>query len=105
MSASSGQGPRKVTVHIRHNPGNAPSVDQDEAHISSTQGDEIEWICDAPGKDFHVRFNDKSPFQQNHYHSKNNRTGRVKSDASGKFKYSVEIDGKILDPTVIVHPP
>jgi plastocyanin len=105
MSAASGRGPQRVTVRIQHNPGDTPSVDQDSVHISATEGDEVEWICDAPDKDFHVRFQQESPFEQNYYHRNNNRTGRVKSNATGTYKYSVDIDGKILDPTVIVHPP
>jgi len=105
MSASGGQGPKRVTVKIRHNPGNAPSVDLDSVEIWGPQGDEVEWTCDAADKEFHVRFEGNSPFEQNHYHSKNNRSGKVKPNASGRYKYTVDIDGKILDPTVIVHPP
>lgn len=105
MSVPPSKGPQRITVKIKHNPGNAPSVDQDSVHVWATQGDEIEWVCDNPSKDFRVRFEDKTPFNQSEYHSKNNRTGAVKTDAKGSYKYSVEIDGKKLDPDVIVHPP
>ena|SRR5947209_6627479 len=105
MSVPSGKGPQRKTIKIKHNPGNLPSVDQDSVHISATQGDEVEWVCEPADKDFDVRFDQNSPFEQNHYHRKNNRTGRVKADATGEYKYSVTIDGKLLDPTVIVHPP
>ena len=105
MSAPSVKGPQRVTIKIKHNPGQPPSVDRDPVEIWATQGDEIEWVCDNPTKDFHVRFEGKTPFNNSEYHSKNNRTGAVKTNATGRYKYTVEIDGKKLDPDVIVHPP
>ncbi|PYX87397.1 MAG: hypothetical protein DMG68_11835 [Acidobacteria bacterium] len=91
-------------VNIRHNPGGKPAVDQETIEIWSTKGEEIEWACDHPGQEFYICFEGKSPFQQQHYHSKNNRSGPIQSGASGSYKYSVEVDGHVLDPTVIIKP-
>lgn len=91
-------------VNILHRPGGKPAVDQDEIEIWSTKGEEVEWSCDHAGQEFYICFGGKSPFKQRHFHSRNNQSGPVRPGASGSYKYSIEIDGQVLDPTVIIKP-
>lgn len=100
MSASSN--PKRV--NILHRPGNKPAVDQDKIEIWSTRNEEVEWVCDHPGQEFYICFEKRSPFQQQHFHSGNNRSGPIQPGASGSYKYSIEVNGQVLDPTVIIKP-
>lgn len=100
MSASSN--PKRV--NILHKTGGKPAVDQDPIEIWSTKGEELEWTCDHPGQEFYICFAGKSPFKQQHFHSRNNRSGAIRTGATGPYKYSIEIDGHVLDPTVIIRP-
>lgn len=97
-------GANSKRVTILHNPGAKPGVDQDSIEIWSTKGEQVEWACDNPSKEFYICFGENTPFQQQHFHSTGNKSGPIKSGASGKYKYSIEIDGQVLDPTVIIKP-
>jgi hypothetical protein len=95
-----------VPVNITHT-GATPSVDSDTIVIDRRQGGEnleVVWLCNAPGKTFHICFPKGSPFIQAHFSSGDNHSGRIKPDVSGPYKYTVEIDGQVLDPTVIIKP-
>jgi len=95
-----------LPVNITHT-GAAPSVDNDTIIIDRDEGGEnleVVWLCNAPGKTFHICFPKGSPFKQSHFSSGDNYSGKIKPNASGPYKYNIEIDGQILDPTVIIKP-
>ncbi len=97
----------QVPVTITHRDGAPPVVDNDSILIDRTQGGEgieIKWVCNSTDKDFYICFAGDSPFEQRHFHRGNSCSGRVKPGATGRYKYTVEIDGQILDPQVIVRP-
>jgi hypothetical protein len=109
MSATpqSSVSPVPVPINIGHTTGAAPIVDNDTVVIDRRQGGdnlEIVWLCNAPGKIFHICFPKGSPFQQAHFSSEDNHSGKIKPDASGPYKYSIEVEGEVLDPTVIIKP-
>jgi len=93
-------------VIVRHNPGAKPSVDtdQDPIYLRSDLGDELVWTCDHPGKSFRIFFVDKSPFDNWAFDEKNNRSGPIRAGATGEYKYSIAIDGKVNDPKIIIQP-
>jgi hypothetical protein len=65
---------------------------------------ELVWTCDTAGKNFFVCFPTESPFQDRHFHNGKNSSGTITAGASGRYKYNIEIDGHVLDPTVIIKP-
>jgi hypothetical protein len=96
--------PIPVAVNITYVPGAPPRVDADPIVIDRTQGGnnvEIVWLC---SQTFYICFPNDSPFQQRHYGSLDNHSGPILPGASGTYKYTVEIDGQILDPQVIIRP-
>jgi hypothetical protein len=63
-----------LPVNITHT-GAAPSVDNDTIIIDREQGGEnleVVWLCNAPGKTFHICFPKGSPFQQSRYTAASN---------------------------------
>ena len=78
-----------------------PTVDSDAVELWSTKGEQIEWISDH---DFVICFPHDSPFESRHFYPGSPTSGKIKHGATGRYKYSVEIGGKILDPTIIVRP-
>jgi hypothetical protein len=94
--------PQKINISV--GPGGVPVVDQDPVVVNRDSGPyEIEWIG-PDGVEYTVCFVAESPFDQRHFHRLNRRSGFAKTGATGRYKYNVEIDGKILDPTIIIKP-
>ena len=91
-------------VIVQHHEGNAPTVDKDTIILRSDLGDQMNWICDHPGKKFRVTFEGKTPFASFTFDDQNYQSGPIQPGATGEYKYSVEIDGHINDPRIIVQP-
>ncbi len=84
------------------NPGSPITVTPDPCSVSKDDGSEVEWKNNTGG-DFDVDFQGKGPFQAKHFDKNQNRSGKVRSDASlGRYKYTVTIGGQSLDPIIIV---
>lgn len=78
-----------------------PSVDCDAIELWSTKGEQVEWVSEH---DFVICFPRESPFESRHFHPRSPASGRIKEGATGRYKYNVEIGGRVLDPTIIVKP-
>jgi hypothetical protein len=92
-------------IVVQHHEGTAPSVDQDTIYLRSDLGDEMVWTCDHPSKNFRVTFETgRSPFASATFDNRNSHSGPILPGATGPYKYSVEIDGHINDPRVIIQP-
>jgi hypothetical protein len=91
-------------VVVQHHEGNTPTVDQVDITLDRLLGDELQWSCDHPGKKFRIDFGGRSPFERSTFDDQNYQSGPIRPDAHGPYKYSVEIDGKINDPRVIIQP-
>jgi hypothetical protein len=81
-----------------------PTVNKDAFELWSNRGDSIMWSPSPKDLEFHVCFETDTPFLSRHFHSSSGHSGPVKPSATGRYKYCIEINGKILDPTVIVRP-
>jgi hypothetical protein len=105
MSAVPKSSPNQKRVLVQHHEGGKPSVDHEEITLDRTQGDEMHWICDHPGKKFRVTFDKESPFARSTFDETDYQSGPIRPDARrGAYKYSVEINGHVHDPKVIVQP-
>lgn len=93
--------PRRITVDI--GPGGIPTIDQDPVIVNRDNYEEVEWVG-PDGQEYYVCFVAESPFEQRHFHSRNRRSGLARDGATGRYKYTVEVNGKILDPTIIIKP-
>ena len=104
MSANPQPSLVSVAIAINYMPGMGPTVAKDPIIIDRTQGGdnlEIEWLCSQA---FSVSFPNGSPFQQQNFNNANNYSGAITANASGTYKYNVEVNGQVLDPQVIVRP-
>lgn len=80
-----------------------PAVDRDP--IRACEGDTIRWVFQGSAREFAVIFTDpdNSPFEWDRLTGAT-VTGTVRAGASqvGSFKYDVEVDGRRLDPRIII---
>jgi hypothetical protein len=93
------------SIIIQHRDGAAPTVDQDTIYPNSDLGDQMVWNCNHPSKSFRVIFDrGRSPFASSTFDNQNCHSGPIQPGATGEYKYSVEIDGHINDPRIIIQP-
>jgi|SRR5574342_42918 hypothetical protein len=95
--------PNRKRINIKQTPkhGN-PFVDCEPMEVDWQLGEHIEW--DFGGKPFKINFNGNSPFASDQFDETKPDSGQVVKKFKGVYKYSVEVNGKILDPTIIVEP-
>ena len=95
----------KITVTVDEN--GEPVVSDDE--VVACVGDEIKWKFKGSGaQHFAVEFKEDSPFTWKRQKDNVNGTlkGVVKEGTARAepYKYLAEVDGKILDPKIVVEP-
>lgn len=73
--------------------------------IDRTRDEEVIWVSDQP---FRIDFNGESPFYESQFDHRNRRSGLVRRGViSSRFrcyKYTIEVEGKTLDPKIFVFP-
>jgi hypothetical protein len=76
-----------------------------EVTIDSTKEEEVIWVSETP---FRIDFKGDSPFYEDEFSHIHRRSGLVRRGViPGRFrsyKYTIEIDGKKLDPQIKVFP-
>lgn len=95
------QNVKAVTVSLENG---HPCVDEDPIEIWSDKGESIQWVPEPADLKFTVCFAAESPFAERHFHEHRPASGPVNKGATGRYKYTIEVDGVILDPGVIVRP-
>ena len=99
------RGPIRVSVGADRQPVVAPD------EVSACEGETLRWVFQgSDAKEFAVIFRSDagSPFDWDRQTGAT-MTGKVKSGAAKdgnrtEYKYDVEVDGKVLDPRIIVQP-
>jgi hypothetical protein len=85
-----------------------PEVDTDT--VTVCEGDTLRWVFKGPPRDFSVIFASTvdSPFEWNRQTgvtvTGTVKQGAVKDGQQTPYKYDVQVDGKTLDPKIIVVP-
>jgi hypothetical protein len=92
--------PYEVTISYKNG---QISVDKDPIVIDKTKGEHLVWLADGDF-DFTICFERDSPFAGRHFHKHSNGSGRPRPGSTGRYKYCIEVDGKVLDPDVIIRP-
>ena len=73
--------------------------------LDRTRDEEVLWVSDHP---FRIDFEGESPFYESQFDHKNARSGLARrgviSSRVRGYKYSIEIDGKTLDPKIFIFP-
>ena len=92
--------PHQVTISYTNG---QISVNPQTITVNRSKHEHIVWVADGEF-DFYVCFEKETPFGSRHYHRQSNRSGPARSDAEGRYKYSVEIGDQVLDPDVIIRP-
>jgi hypothetical protein len=96
---------RKVVIRLDNN--RRPQLDeQDECIVlDRAKNEAILWISSAP---FHIDFHGDSPFYENQFDNTHPHSGLARRNILGStvrtYKYSIEINGQILDPGVKIDP-
>ena len=98
-----------VTATVTLAPDGMPAVTPDS--VSAREGDTIRWVFGTSGSpEFAVRFTSAtgSPFEWSEQKG-TAVSGTVRADAARggrrtEYKYSVEVNGKVLDPKIIIEP-
>ncbi len=82
-----------------------PRVEPDSITINRHEGETVVWKAE-PGVNFTICFGDETPFESFHFHPCSPSSGKTREGANGgEYKYSVEVNGKVIDPKVYVVPP
>jgi plastocyanin len=93
---------KRINIKVTPKHGNI-FVDSEPMEVDWQRGEHIEW--DFGGKPFKITFKDGiSPFTESEFDHTRPYSGQVVVKKEGVYKYTVEANGKILDPTVIVEP-
>ena len=96
-------GQEKV-VRVSVNADGYPRVEPDFIEIDRRLDERVVWQAEK-GLNFTVCFGDETPFESVHFHPCLPSSGKVRDGASGgEYKYSVEVNGKVIDPKVGVKP-
>jgi hypothetical protein len=108
MSTGTGMQEERVKrVVIRLDNNQHPQIDEENETIvlNRLRNEEILWISTEP---FRIDFKEGSPFYEDQFDSTNAYSGLVRrsvlSSKNRIYKYSIEINGQILDPGVQIDP-
>ncbi len=98
---------KKIKIKVKVDNAGQPAVDPDT--VNACVGDTVHWVF-AGSKEFKVQFtgDEGSPFDWSDKKGASVegtvKADAVKGDAPTPYKYDVEVDGKVLDPKIIVDP-
>jgi hypothetical protein len=96
---------REKVVRVSVRKDGYPRVEPDFIHVDRRLDETVVWRADE-GVNFTICFGDETPFESFHFHPCKPLSGAVRPGATGgEYKYSVEVNGKVIDPVVRVHPP
>lgn len=111
MSTAQPQVTGPATKVVTITPGNPPSVSDESVTIHRSQNEQVRWECADCSSGFQVNFADGSPFEDPSFDTSKTKdkgraaSGRARANADLKqYKYSVTVDGKTLDPVLILQP-
>lgn len=84
--------------------GGSPTVDQPTVTLVAANGDSVIWVPGTGVAAFSIQFPAGSPFNQSSFASSGGSmaSGAIRAGANGNYKYSVGLNGRWLDPTVVV---
>jgi hypothetical protein len=95
------QNVKPVTVTVQNG---YPCVGEDPIVLDKNLGESIEWVPQPANLRFTVCFASETPFAERHFHEHRPASGPVNKGATGRYKYTIEVGGVVLDPGVIVRP-
>lgn len=82
-----------------------PQVAKDQLEVAIYGSEEVMWVCDRP---FRIDFKNVSPFYEDQFNQKYSRSGLVRRSVlpskNRAYKYSIEANGKTLDPQIVIFP-
>ena len=101
---------KKIQAAVTVDDNGQPVVTPDS--IYAREGDEVHWVFKGnPAKDFIVTFtgDEGSPFDWDEQKGENGasvtgtvRAGAAKGGKRTRYKYAVKVEGKVLDPMIII---
>jgi len=97
-----GREPIKVSVGADKMPAVSPET------VTACEGETLRWVFQGDAREFSVLFvsADNSPFEWNRQTgatvSGTVKPGAAKNEQRTEYKYDVEVDGKVLDPRIII---
>lgn len=101
VAAMPARNQRRINIKVTPKHGN-PFVDCEPMELDWQLGEEIRWDCG--GKPFKITFEGGSPFAESQFDEKHPDSGPVTQQFRRQYKYSIEVNGKVTDPTVIIEP-
>ena len=100
----------KLTVEVTVDANGYPEVSMEDEEVRACAGDEIKWKFKQGAREFKVEFAslEDSPFEwkQQRENAGGTLKGTVRADAArpDPYKYTIEADGKPLDPVIVIDP-
>lgn len=92
-----------ITLDEKQHPHVAP--EHRTVAIDRTKDEEVIWVSDVP---FRIDFKSGTPFYEDQFNQTNRRSGLVRravlSSQHRTYEYTIEVNGKTLDPKIFVWP-
>jgi hypothetical protein len=108
MSAQPAMSPERVkTIEITLDEYKTPQVaaEHQTVTIDRTKDEEVIWVSEVP---FRIDFKGDSPFYEDQFNQGYRRSGLVRravlSSQHRSYEYTIEVNGKTLDPKIFVWP-
>ncbi len=98
---------RVKQIEITVDKNGKPQIAQgfEDLTIDRTKDEEVVWVSELP---FRIDFKQGTPFYEDQFNEKNRRSGLVRRGVlSSRFRgyeYTIEINGKTLDPVIKIFP-
>jgi hypothetical protein len=98
---------RVKTIEITLKKDGTPQVasGQDKVFLDSKKDEEVIWIAKFP---FRIDFKNGTPFYEDQFNQNHRRSGLVRRGVLASrvryYEYTIEVNGKTLDPKIMVFP-
>jgi len=98
---------RVKTIEITLNKEGIPQVPEglDRVFLDSKKDEEVIWVSKFP---FRIDFKNGTPFYEDQFNQNHRRSGLVRRGVLASrvryYEYTIEVNGKTLDPKILVFP-
>jgi len=96
---------KRIEITLDENRKPQVAAEHRSVTIDRTKDEEVIWVSEHP---FRIDFKSGTPFYENQFNQTHGRSGLVKravlSSQQRSYEYTIEVNGKTLDPKIFVWP-
>ena len=96
---------KRIEITLKKDGTPQVAAGQGTVEIDSTKDEEVIWVSEFP---FRIDFKKGTPFYEDQFNQKHRRSGLVRRAVLASrfryYEYTIEVNGKTLDPKIMVFP-